>query len=178
MWVWPPRSRIPSTVRLHRSLPGGCDPERGWAVSELELTGGGAHVGDSGGLTVQTQVTAHSWHRNKNPAGMLEIVLLVVCLIKFHWLVMSSIYLYSPVSQITSLPQEGLQSVEHTAPSILRRLIQIRKSSRLSSANTTHTEMKIFKLRWGIFTFHLFFKKNLFIKAFFKWVKTSVTPIN
>lgn len=126
----------------------------------------GVHVGDSGGLTVQTQVTAHSWHRNKNPAGMLEIVLLVVCLIKFYWLVMSSIYLYSPVSQITSLPQEGLQSAEHTAPSILRHLIQIRKSSRLSSSNTTHTEMKIFKLRWCIFTFHLFFKKNLFIKGF------------
>lgn len=44
VWAWPPRSQIPSTVRLHRGLPGGCDPTWGWA-----LTAGGTCRGTVGG---------------------------------------------------------------------------------------------------------------------------------
>lgn len=35
---------------------------------------GGRGTGDGGERMVQVQVTAHSWHRGKNPPGMLGIV--------------------------------------------------------------------------------------------------------
>ncbi len=44
-----------------------------------------------------------------------------------EWIKSSQLHLYSLISKITNLPQEVLQPVQHTTPSVLRALIQIKK---------------------------------------------------
>ncbi len=67
--------------------------QRGDGPSECSNDWRGHTSGTLGGLTVQVQVTVHSWRRSKNVSGMLGVVLLIVRLIEFHRLVTSFLFI-------------------------------------------------------------------------------------